>query len=324
MEYLGTDKPVNNFEPLLSVCITTYQHAHFIEQCLQSILDQETNFSFEIIIGEDESSDGTREICQKYAELHPEKIRLFLRSRENVRYMAGNPTGRYNFLETLKAARGKYIAFCDGDDYWIDSKKLQKQFEYMESAPEISMSFHRAYTVDNNGNKIAAFPDIKTTTIVSPKVIIEKGGGYCATNSVMFRNQILSNMPDWFVNAYVGDYSLYLLAIVEGKIGALTDIMSCYRIGHTNSWSHFSNKAENICTYLGLFKDMLTSFNESSEFKYNTYVKKRIAMEEIYAMVKLIYAGKLHYLTQISINDKNYILPALKKVINRKFKKLMN
>src|SRR5690606_9059601 len=93
----------------------------------------QTTFPFEIILGEDESSDGTREICIQYAAKHPDKIKLFLRSRKDVIYINGNPTGRFNFIENLKACSGKYIALCEGDDYWTDPLKLQKQVDFLEA-----------------------------------------------------------------------------------------------------------------------------------------------------------------------------------------------
>ena len=119
-------------KPLVSVCVQTYQHADFIKQCLDSILMQQTNFDFEILLGEDESTDGTKEICIEYAEKHPDKIRLFLHKRENVIHIGGHPTGRFNMLYNLNEARGKYIALCEGDDYWTDPLKLQKQVDFLE------------------------------------------------------------------------------------------------------------------------------------------------------------------------------------------------
>ncbi len=125
--------------PLVSVCVTTYNHESYIRSCLDGILAQETDFLYEICVGEDESSDGTRAICLEYAESHPLKIRLFLRSRQDVLYIAGRPTGRYNFLETIKACRGTYIAFCEGDDYWTHPRKLQKQVKFLEAHPRQGM-----------------------------------------------------------------------------------------------------------------------------------------------------------------------------------------
>src|SRR5690606_33338178 len=115
---------VQQAQPRVSVVVVTYQHARFIAKCLDCILDQKTNFPIEILVGEDESTDGTRGICQKYSQTHPDHIRLFLRSRKDVIHIMGKPTGRANFLGLLSEANGKYVAFCEGDDYWTDPLKL--------------------------------------------------------------------------------------------------------------------------------------------------------------------------------------------------------
>ena len=130
-------------KPLVSVCCITYQHVHYIKGALDGFLMQKTDFPFEICLGEDESDDGTREICQEYAKKYPDKIRLFLRRREDVIYINGCATGRYNIIETLKECKGKYIAHCDGDDYWTDPYKLQKQVDFMEKNNDFSLVFHR-------------------------------------------------------------------------------------------------------------------------------------------------------------------------------------
>ena len=125
--------------PEISVCLITYNHAPYIRECLDSMLAQETSVPYEICIGEDESCDGTREICVEYAEKHPEVIRLVLRDRsEEARNEYLSP-GVYNYLETTKICRGRYIAHCDGDDVWLDPLKLQKQFDVMEADPSVSL-----------------------------------------------------------------------------------------------------------------------------------------------------------------------------------------
>lgn len=121
--------------PLVSVCVQTYQHINYIKKCLDGILMQKTNFPFEILLGEDASIDGTREICIDYAKNNSNKIRLFLHHRENVIFINGNPTGRYNLFHNLINARGKYIALCEGDDYWIDPFKLQRQYDFLDKNP---------------------------------------------------------------------------------------------------------------------------------------------------------------------------------------------
>lgn len=125
--------------PLVSVCVQTYMHEEYIQQCLDGILMQATNFDFEVLVGEDDSSDNTRQICIAYADKYPHKLRLFLHDRSNVIYVDGSPTGRYNFMYNLKKARGKYIAICEGDDYWTDANKLQRQVDYLEADSELGL-----------------------------------------------------------------------------------------------------------------------------------------------------------------------------------------
>lgn len=125
--------------PLVSVCLITFNHAPYIRECLDSLLRQQTDFPYEICIGEDGSSDGTREICIEYAEKHSERIRLFLRSRVEAERVSYLSNGVYNYIETSKACRGKYVAHCDGDDVWLDALKLQKQADIMEANPDVSL-----------------------------------------------------------------------------------------------------------------------------------------------------------------------------------------
>ena len=129
--------------PIVSVLVQTYQHKDFIGECLDSILMQETTFEYEILIGEDGSVDGTREICIEYANKYPEKIRLFLHHPENKISVLNNITGNFNALYNFYSAKGKYIAFCEGDDKWGDPLKLQRQVEFLENNPDFVLSFHR-------------------------------------------------------------------------------------------------------------------------------------------------------------------------------------
>ena len=150
-EYLGTDKEVNMTEPLVSVCVAAYQHGAFIAQCLDSILSQESTFPFEIIIGEDGSSDNTREICQAYADRHPDKIRLFLRNREETTRKRDGRMLYFNFKLVLMSCRGKYMAWCEGDDYWCDNSKLQKQCDFLEQHPDYGLVYSRFGVVNHAG-----------------------------------------------------------------------------------------------------------------------------------------------------------------------------
>ena len=118
-------------KPLVSALMVTYNHELYIAQAIEGVLQQETDFPFELVIGEDCSTDGTRKIVFNYQKKHPDIIRV-ITSDKNV-------GGRKNFFRTVKACRGKYLAFCEGDDYWHHSQKLQKQVDYMEAHPEVGL-----------------------------------------------------------------------------------------------------------------------------------------------------------------------------------------
>ena len=146
--------PGNDSPPMVSVCVQTYQHVHYIRRCLDSILEQRTNFGFEILLGEDASTDGTREICIEYSNQNTDKIRLFLLDRKNVVYLNGRATGRYNLINNLKKSNGKYIAHCQGDDYWNDPDKLQKQVDFLETHDDHAICYHNMRIADEHGNLI--------------------------------------------------------------------------------------------------------------------------------------------------------------------------
>lgn len=128
--------------PKVSVLIQTYQHADFIKNCLDSVLNQKTDFSFEVIVGEDSSTDGTRDICKEYAKKYPEKIRLFLHKNANKIHIHGLKTGNFNVLYNYFHSNGDYLAFCEGDDYWGDDFKLQKQINFLELNKDYISSYH--------------------------------------------------------------------------------------------------------------------------------------------------------------------------------------
>ena len=173
--------------PKVSVVVTTYNHRDYISECLEGILMQQTTFPFEIILGEDASTDGTREVCKAYAEKYSDIIRLFLRSRGDVIYIEGHPTGRSNFMESLKVSKGKYIALCEGDDYWTDPLKLQKQVDFLEAHPDYALCFHRAQLLNEKGEfTLHAIPeDFEENTFVYKDLLSHYN--FIATASVLFK-----------------------------------------------------------------------------------------------------------------------------------------
>ncbi len=219
--------------PMVSVIMPTYQHVKFIESSINSILAQRTQFTYELLVGEDESTDGTREICQRLAAEHPGHIRLFLQERKDVIHIQGKPTGRANLLSLLANAKGKYIALCEGDDYWTDPLKLQKQVDFLEANPDYAICFHPAM-LDRNGELISdsiTEPrfDRVTERPISISSLLEHGN-IMHTNTVVFRNG-QRPYPVEFMSAAIGDYMLHVVNASNGYIHRLDDVMSVYRVG---------------------------------------------------------------------------------------------
>ena len=204
-------------EPLVSICCVTYNHVDFIKKTLEGFLMQETNFDYEICIGEDESNDGTRQICQNFAKKNPEQIRLFLRSRKYVTFINGYATGRYNFLETLKECKGKYIALCEGDDFWTDPLKLQKQVEFLIQNNDYIMCYHKV-----------AEPNIKPNNSKYYKKEIDSR--FIPTCSVVFENnpKIIYQLERYGDGILSGDQLLFYILSFNGKMKLMNFIGGVY------------------------------------------------------------------------------------------------
>lgn len=218
----------------VSVSITTYNHARYIAKAVESALSQKTSFPFEILIGEDDSQDGTRQIVQDLADHFPDRIRLFLNDRKNVIYVNGRPTGRWNFINNIKQARGRYIALLEGDDYWTLPDKLQKQVDFLNSHPDYSMSFHQVEIIEEGRQPRLHCPKDQPATTSLADLLIRN---YLPSCSVLFRAGLFSEFPDWYFRTPMGDWPLHILNAQHGKIGYLDECMGAYRIHPGGTWS---------------------------------------------------------------------------------------
>jgi glycosyltransferase involved in cell wall biosynthesis len=200
---------------------------------------QKTNFPFEVLIGEDCSSDNTRLVIEKYIELFPKLIKLVTSSC--------NVGMKDNFLRALDACQGEYIAICEGDDYWIASDKLQIQIDLMKQYPKVNISFHPAYQVVGNVlNENKIFSDYGSEVKVFPswKVILG-GGGFMPTASLIIVNRQLENVKQLINICPVGDLVIQQVLSLEGN-GALyiPFVQSVYRTGVLGSWSASTKSIE--------------------------------------------------------------------------------
>jgi len=234
-------------QPLVSVCVPTFQHAAYIKTCLESIVAQETDFPFEILVGEDCSTDGTREICLEYASLYPDLIRLFLRKDEDKMILLGKKTGRSNHLKLYESALGKYICFCDGDDYWCDTQKLQKQVGIMEDNPDIMLCTTNTKIEGSSSGFPIGLPE--TDGLLDPKALRNKF--YLGhISSWMVRNhmkEILAN-PIVRMPVYL-DLVFFLFYRLKGKVYYLSDITSVYNFNPNGIYRGNTEKENHKALY---------------------------------------------------------------------------
>ena len=246
IEYLGTDKPVNRTKPLVSVCITAYQHAKYIEQCLSGAIAQNADFPYEVLVGEDDSNDGTREICKQFAEKYPDKIRLFLHERANNYLIAGEPSGQNNFVNNLREARGEFLAFCDGDDFWTQPDKIQRQVKAMADAPQSLICFHKVDSIHDTTGAHEYMGDFGSEKIyVSAEQIVMMCGSAMPLNSIMLKEEVV---PYLMQPGY--EASHFLIQALGGALspkGAvyLPEVMSCYRKHSSSSITQRSINTSN-------------------------------------------------------------------------------
>ncbi|MFW5870226.1 MAG: glycosyltransferase [Candidatus Sumerlaeota bacterium] len=229
-------------KPRVSVCMLAYNHAPFVAEAIDSVLEQETDFPVEILIGEDESKDGTREICKEYAEKYPDRIRLFLRSREDVIHINGKPTGRYNLMETLKAARGDYIALLECDDKWIDSDKLQLQVSELDAHPECTICFTAARREFENAPEKNDI--IRPYIGVKNQYVLEDffESNQIVTCTVMYRRGYLDPPPNFFGDIPLGDWPLHLWHAVHGNAFYIDRPTGLYRVHDRGAGQQFRSK----------------------------------------------------------------------------------
>ena len=218
----------NNLKPIVSIICPTYNQEKFIASALDGFLMQKTTFPFEIIVHDDASTDGTPAIVKGYESKYPETFRNIYQT-ENQLSKANN-----NVIKiTLAASRGKYIAFCEGDDYWNDPLKLQRQVDFLETNPDFSISCHRVFhLLPGMAPEIHQGSESEETYTIDDLA----KGNFIATVSVVFKNGLLSDLPFWLKDAPLGDYVLHMFNARHGKIKYFPQPMAVYRHG-SGVWS---------------------------------------------------------------------------------------
>lgn len=260
---------------LVSVAMITFNHEEFIAQAIEGVLMQQTDFHFELIIGEDCSTDQTRRIVQTFQQKYPQIIQTILYDK--------NVGMHQNFINTITKGSGKYIAICEGDDYWTDPLKLQKQFDFLENNSGYAACIHDAkiYSetkkafITSYGKK-AIYGKLWKKDVLMRDDLIKYW--FCGpTASFFFRNiKDRFQFPEWYYRIYGADTALMILIAKFGKIKLLRECMSVYRVDNANS-----SEGQRVQYLYKLYKSiikqnlyLLTIF----EKKYSKYFILRAAM----------------------------------------------
>jgi glycosyltransferase involved in cell wall biosynthesis len=265
--------------PLVAVWMVAYNHEKYIAQAIEGIVNQKSDFKFKLFIGEDCSTDATKKICLKYKKAFPDIVEVRSGDKNSIII---NTKWAYSSCFNSGA---KYIAMCEGDDYWTDPYKLQKQADFLEKNPNIAGCFHDAIVVDED-NKV-----IKDNYYAPSKEVFNQRdclvwGGASATCSVFFRSLVLNDMPEWFARAMC-DYTLDLLISEYGDIAHIKGSMGAYRIHKGGAWqgtdSHTNNES-----VLMRYKVCLT--NPKFKKNYSNFFYNRIS--ELSSVLSLHYQNR--------------------------------
>lgn len=258
-------------EILVSVICNAFNHEAYIRDALEGFVQQKTNFPFEILVHDDASTDHTADIIREYELKYPEIIKPIYET-ENQYSKADDSLTRIQFGR----ARGKYIALCEGDDYWTDPQKLQKQADALERHPEIDICATGAKT-EADGKIAGKIAPSATDVVFTPEQVIAGGGGFVATASLMFRKSIYDNPLPFFQMLRL-DYSVQIMGSLKGGMLYLADQTCVYRIAAQGSWtSRMIQNKEALNRFQEQLCDMLRCLDRDTSGKYHEVIAGKIA-----------------------------------------------
>ncbi|MDD3428411.1 MAG: glycosyltransferase [Oscillospiraceae bacterium] len=311
---------------LLSVVVITYNHERFIRKALDSILMQHTNFSFEILVGEDCSPDGTRAVLKEYEEKHPAVFRMFYREK--------NMGATANYYDLKKRCRGKYIACLEGDDFWLDTCKLQKQVDFLEQNNQYIACVHACKLVDNENadvDKPVNFSFYSGTVYTKKEFATGIFPGQTAT--LVYRNIFLQPAYDYSVmqsaHRYVSDRTLIMLLVMQGDIYCLKEVMSAYRYGSASSFGRIKNLNYNLVEYFqtlesyaettfGVKKALIPAKKELLGAVFGQVLKGDSAAKQTFAQLYKPYKEKGTLIAYLSGRTISYPFKALARKLHKR------
>jgi glycosyltransferase involved in cell wall biosynthesis len=256
---------------IVSVSCITYNHAPYIRACLDGFLMQKTSFVFEILIHDDCSTDGTREIIEEYSKKYPDIIFPIFQTENQYSKGVRGMMARFNFPRS----RGKYIALCEGDDYWSDPYKLQRQVDFLEANTDFSICFHNMKILNESNPSAIEFTNSKDQESVSSILDLASKGNFMFTASVVFKKP-KDGFPNWLTDLPIGDYAIHLFNAQFGKIKFLDQVMGVYRIHAGGVWGSFSKEK---------LYDRWIPMLEQLQDKFSDEVNKTLRAQKIYSLL---------------------------------------
>lgn len=300
-------------KPLVSISCVTYNHVDYIRDCFEGFLNQQTNFSFEILVHDDASTDGTKAIIEAYTEKYPTVFFPIYQSENQYSKGVRGLSAKYN----IPRASGKYVAFSDGDDYWTDPFKLQKQIDFLEQNEYYSFCFHDVLEIKENSVKQARrIGNRKIDRVVDLKsVLIENN--ISATSLVLRTSAYPINLAI-FNKTSKGDYTLVVHLAEKGLGKYLPEVMAAYRIHEGGVWSLKNDTyklAENVKFY-----NLLYDYFEDPSIR-KVIVQKRNKMIESQSLIKLrsgqLWVGIIGIVNHYNItSDKRLKGASIKKILS--------
>lgn len=262
---------------LVSVVCNAYNHGNYIRDALEGFVSQKTDFKFEVLVHDDASTDNTADIIREYEAKYPDIIKPIYQT-ENQYSKGIRPAKVYQYPR----AKGKYIALCEGDDYWTDELKLQKQVEALSSHPEIDICTHSTKVIWADTGKLCRYiSPANENTVISTEKVIYGEGDFVATNSILAKREMFTQ-PLRFRQAFTYDYTLQIQGSLNGGMLFLDDCMSVYRFMSVGSWSSKMAKSKDSRENFHQKKQqMLDILNEETNGKFNAVIERRKLKNEL-------------------------------------------
>lgn len=263
--------------PKLSVLVPTFNHEKFIVQMLDGALMQQTDFEFEIIIGDDASADNNALIISQYAKKYANTIKAFLHPQNLGPIEPREMGGKNNVAFLFSKCQGEYIALCEGDDYWTDPLKLQKQVDFLSHNPSYSLCHHQLDVVYEDNSPNHQFNSDNQRDTSSVKDLLADKSWFLGTASTVFRNVFKQGMPDWWWKSASGDLGIFIEVARHGEIKYLSETMGTYR-KHRGGMTNIHTPQNSF--FLKNRMEMFQALDKYLNFQYTDILEKTILKYE--------------------------------------------